>query len=139
MHFWMKLKPMLPNAFHLYKNLKSCAHTLSTMQRNNVFIILKLFLNNLSPCKSDAQKNPFRFYFVHTTFLFQIKFCLGYEPPCFLFWISKLIPILFTNLLAKKCSKSLFFKHCLKFFLAIAFSNVPLWVEKLQSSIYFIL
>jgi hypothetical protein len=27
----------------------------------------------------------------------------------------------------------------LKFFLAIAFSNVPLWVEKLQSSIYFIL
>jgi hypothetical protein len=39
----------------------------------------------------------------------------------------------------KEMFKIIIFQALLEIFLTIAFSNVPLWVEKLQSSIYFIL
>jgi len=55
-HFGIELKFTLPSVSHSYKKYGLCVQTFSTIQINNVHLILYLRLNNLSSYTGDTQK-----------------------------------------------------------------------------------
>ncbi len=106
MHFFIELKPMLPNASCFCKNYESYAQTLSRTWSNNVHFIPYLLVNNPSSYIGDAQKSFHILSCQHCLSISILGFCHRHELPCFFFWILKSNPIWFIGMYTKRFSQS---------------------------------